>query len=121
MDALKVIEGGNVDALMADLGRRARVAAQRVALASAEEKDAALRAMAVRIRADERAILAANAEDLADARDKGQSGAFIDRLAPSDRVAVAGFGIGAPSTAFTADRERIKQVIGRMFQTYPKK
>ena len=80
MDALKVIEGGNVDALMADLGRRARVAAQRVALASAEEKNAALRAMAVRIRADERAILAANAEDLADARDKGQSGAFIDRL-----------------------------------------
>src|SRR6187200_241186 len=80
MDALKVIEGGNVDALMADLGRRARVAARRVALASAEEKNAALRAMAVRIRADERAILAANAEDLADARDKGQSGAFIDRL-----------------------------------------
>ena len=34
MDALKVIEGGNVDALMADLGRRARVAARRVALAS---------------------------------------------------------------------------------------
>jgi glutamate-5-semialdehyde dehydrogenase len=80
MDALKVIEGGNVDALMADLGRRARVAARRVALASAEEKNVALRAMAVRIRADERAILAANAEDLADARDKGQSGAFIDRL-----------------------------------------
>ncbi len=80
MDALKVIEGGDVDALMADLGRRARIAAQRVALASAEEKNAALRAMAIRIRAHERAILAANAEDLADARDKGQSGAFIDRL-----------------------------------------
>ena len=80
MDALKVIEGGDVDTLMADLGRRARIAAQRVALASAEEKNAALRAMAIRIRAHERAILAANAEDLADARDKGQSGAFIDRL-----------------------------------------
>ena len=80
MDALKVIEGGDVDALMADLGRRARIAAQRVALASAEEKNAALRAMAICIRAHERAILAANAEDLADARDKGQSGAFIDRL-----------------------------------------
>jgi glutamate-5-semialdehyde dehydrogenase len=80
MDALKVIEGGDVDALMADLGRRARIAAQRVALASAEEKNAALRAMAISIRAHERAILAANAEDLADARDKGQSGAFIDRL-----------------------------------------
>ena len=80
MDALKVIEGGDVNTLMADLGRRARIAAQRVALASAEEKNAALRAMAIRIRAHERAILAANAEDLADARDKGQSGAFIDRL-----------------------------------------
>ena len=80
MDALKVIEGGDVNTLMADLGRRARIAAQRVALASAEEKNAALRAMAICIRAHERAILAANAEDLADARDKGQSGAFIDRL-----------------------------------------
>ncbi len=40
--------------------------------------------------------------------------AFIDRLAPSDRVAVAGFGVGAPSTPFTADRARIKQAIGRM-------
>jgi VWFA-related protein len=40
--------------------------------------------------------------------------AFIDRLAPSDRVAVAGFGTGAPATTFTADRARIKQAIGRM-------
>ena len=74
------------DALMADLGRRARIAARRVALASAEEKNAALRAMAVRIRAHERAILAANAEDLAEARDKGQSGAFIDRLVLEPRA-----------------------------------
>ena len=40
--------------------------------------------------------------------------AFIDRLAPSDRVAVAGFGTGAPSTTFTADRARIKQALARM-------
>jgi VWFA-related protein len=40
--------------------------------------------------------------------------AFIDRLAPSDRVAVAGFGVGAPSTTFTADRARVKAAIGRM-------
>ena len=32
MDALKVIESGNIDALMADLGRRTRGAARRVAL-----------------------------------------------------------------------------------------
>ena len=40
--------------------------------------------------------------------------AFIDRLAPSDRVAVAGFGTGAPATTFTADRARIKQALSRM-------
>jgi VWFA-related protein len=39
---------------------------------------------------------------------------FVDRLAPSDRIAVAGFGIGAPSTPFTSDRERIKQALSRM-------
>ena len=39
---------------------------------------------------------------------------FIDRLLPSDRIAVAGFGTGAPATVFTADRARVKQVISRM-------
>lgn len=39
---------------------------------------------------------------------------FIDRLMPSDRVAVAGIGVGAPATVFTADRARIKQAISRM-------
>jgi VWFA-related protein len=40
--------------------------------------------------------------------------AFIDKLAPSDRVAVAGIGLGAPSTTFTSDRARVKQAISRM-------
>jgi len=39
---------------------------------------------------------------------------FVDRLAPSDRIAVAGFGIGAPATPFTSDRERIKKALQRM-------
>ncbi len=39
---------------------------------------------------------------------------FIDRLLPSDRVAVAGIGVGAPSTVFTSDRTRVKQAIARM-------
>lgn len=80
MDALKVIESGSIDALMADLGRQARGAARRVALASAEDKNAALRAMAACIRTRKDAILAANAGDLAEAEAKGQTGAFIDRL-----------------------------------------
>jgi glutamate-5-semialdehyde dehydrogenase len=66
--------------LMADLGRRARVAARRLAPTSAAEKDAALRAMAACIRARADAILSANAEDVAEAGAKGQSSAFIDRL-----------------------------------------
>ena len=40
--------------------------------------------------------------------------AFIDKLTPSDRVAVAGVGFGAPATAFTSDRARVKQAISRM-------
>jgi len=40
--------------------------------------------------------------------------AFIDRLSPSDRIAVAGFGIGAPATPFTSDHDRVKRAIARM-------
>ena len=40
--------------------------------------------------------------------------AFIDRLMPSDRVAVAGIGVDGPGAVFTADRARAKQVISRM-------
>jgi VWFA-related protein len=40
--------------------------------------------------------------------------AFIDRLLPSDRIAVTGFGRGSPSTPFTADHDRTKRAIARM-------
>jgi VWFA-related protein len=40
--------------------------------------------------------------------------AFIDRLQSSDRIAVIGFGRGAPSTPFTADHEMVKQAVNRM-------
>jgi len=40
--------------------------------------------------------------------------AFLDRLLPSDRIAIAGFGPGAPATVFTSDRQRIKQALSRM-------
>lgn len=39
---------------------------------------------------------------------------FLDRLQPSDRTAVIGLGPGAPSTSFTADRERLKKTIERL-------
>lgn len=74
------VERPSVPALMADLGHRARRAARRVALATPGEKNAALNAMAGSIRMRAAAILAANAEDLAEAKAKGQTHAFIDRL-----------------------------------------
>jgi glutamate-5-semialdehyde dehydrogenase len=66
---------------MAGIGRRARDAAEQLALSPAEAKAAALRAAAaaVRRRADD--ILAANAEDVAEASGAGIGAALIDRLA----------------------------------------
>jgi VWFA-related protein len=40
--------------------------------------------------------------------------AFIDRLSANDRIAVTGFGFGAPATPFTADRQRVKAALSRM-------
>ncbi len=40
--------------------------------------------------------------------------AFLDRLLPADRVAVVGLGPGTASTAFTADRARVKRALGLM-------
>jgi glutamate-5-semialdehyde dehydrogenase len=78
---LKSIEGtSDIAAAMAEIGRRARAAARALALASAEEKNEALRAMAAALRAQESAILAANAEDVAEARAASGTAAFIDRL-----------------------------------------
>src|SRR5262245_11696246 len=76
---LKSIEGRDVAAAMHEIGLRARAAA--LALVPAEQKDAALTAIANAIRARAEPILAANAEDLAEARATGATAAFLDRLA----------------------------------------
>jgi glutamate-5-semialdehyde dehydrogenase len=68
-----------------ELGRRAKRAARVLALAPSEQKDAALTAMADALRAQLREILAANAQDLAEARASGASAAFLDRLALDDK------------------------------------
>ena len=78
---LKSIEGtGDIAATMAEIGRRARAAARVLALAPTAQKDRALAAMARAIRASTARILAANAEDLAEARKAAATGAFLDRL-----------------------------------------
>jgi len=70
----------DLPALMADLAIHARQAARVLALAPSTQKDAALAAMAAALRAATKDILAANAEDVAEARTAGATSAFIDRL-----------------------------------------
>ena len=79
---LKSIEGsGDIAAALGEIGRRARAAARALALAPADQKNRALGAMAAAVRAQTSLILAANAEDVAEARAAGVTGAFLDRLA----------------------------------------
>ncbi|HZL29730.1 MAG TPA: glutamate-5-semialdehyde dehydrogenase [Pseudolabrys sp.] len=82
---LKSIEGtGDLAGSMAAIGRQARVAARVLALAPAAQKNQALDGMAKAIRAAKARILAANAEDLAEAKASGMAGAFLDRLRLDD-------------------------------------
>jgi glutamate-5-semialdehyde dehydrogenase len=67
-------------ALIAEMGRRARAAAAVLALAPTATKAAALTASARALRANEAAILAANAEDMARGQANGLSNAMLDRL-----------------------------------------
>ena len=62
------------------LALAAKKASRALALAPTAVRDQALRAAAAALRADEAAILAANAEDLALARAKGLAEAMVDRL-----------------------------------------
>ncbi|MBV9953855.1 MAG: glutamate-5-semialdehyde dehydrogenase [Pseudolabrys sp.] len=85
--SLKTIEGTpDVAALMRDIGRRARAAARVLALAPAEQKNRALKAMAGALRADRGAILAANGEDIAEAKAASANAAFLDRLTLNDKA-----------------------------------
>ncbi len=65
---------------MAQMGARARAAAQVLATASAEAKTRALHAAADALDAARTEILAANARDMAAAEDKGLGQAMLDRL-----------------------------------------
>jgi glutamate-5-semialdehyde dehydrogenase len=63
-----------------DIARTAKKASRALALAPTAVRDAALRAAAQALRADEATILEANAKDLATAQAKGLTDAMTDRL-----------------------------------------
>jgi glutamate-5-semialdehyde dehydrogenase len=73
----------DLDALMLDMGRRARAATTLLAEATGEQRSAALSAMADALTAAGVDILAANARDVERARANGLGEALIDRLALS--------------------------------------
>jgi glutamate-5-semialdehyde dehydrogenase len=74
---------------MREIGREARKAARVLALAPAAQKTQALAAMAKAIRGSRAKILAANAEDRADAKSGGATAAFLDRYAYRARAGSA--------------------------------
>ena len=79
--SLKAIDGNaDLPALMTELAGRARAAARVLALAPTEQKNRALDAMERAVRANAQTILAANAEDVAEARASGITASFLDRL-----------------------------------------
>ncbi len=71
---------GDLAATMAEIGRCARDAAAALALVPAEAKGRALRQAADAVRSQANEILAANAEDIAEAESAGIGAALIDRL-----------------------------------------
>jgi glutamate-5-semialdehyde dehydrogenase len=78
---LKSVEGtGDIAAALGEIGRQGRAAARVLALASTVQKDRALELMAAAVRGQVSRILSANAEDIAEARNGGMTGAFLDRL-----------------------------------------
>jgi glutamate-5-semialdehyde dehydrogenase len=78
---LKAVAGaGSLTATMREIGRAARSAARALALATPAQKNRALAAMAKAIRGSRAAILAANAQDRAEAQAGGAGAAFLDRL-----------------------------------------
>jgi glutamate-5-semialdehyde dehydrogenase len=70
----------DIGSYMQGLGRAARDAARLLARAGTEAKDRGLAAIADCIRKNEKAILDANAQDVAQAKKAGSDAAFVDRL-----------------------------------------
>nr|WP_272484737.1 glutamate-5-semialdehyde dehydrogenase [Zeimonas sediminis] len=92
----------DIDAYVADLGRRARRASREMARAGTAAKNRALQATAAAIRDAAPALKAANAKDLEAARAAGHDPAFVDRLALTDSV-IAGMADGLAQIAALPD------------------
>ncbi len=102
MTALRSVETRDLPAVMAELGAAARAAAEVLATTPSASKNAALGAAAQAIRADRAAILAANAKDMAAARERGLRAALLDRL-ELDEARIEAMAAGLDEIAELAD------------------
>ncbi|MBL8599923.1 MAG: glutamate-5-semialdehyde dehydrogenase [Devosia sp.] len=75
----------DVKSIMTAIGQRARKAARVLAYATTDAKNLALTAAADAIITESLALLAANAEDIVAAKERGISSAFLDRLTLTDK------------------------------------
>ena len=76
----------DLQAVIAHMGAAARAASARMAAASTAAKNAALLALARRLRGDTAALQAANAQDIAAARSAGLPAPMVDRLKLTEAV-----------------------------------
>ncbi|MBB6308444.1 glutamate-5-semialdehyde dehydrogenase [Xanthobacter tagetidis] len=101
-DAGRSVPPAELGAFMLEMGRRARAAARALALADPAAKTAALKAAAAAIRAAAPDILAANAQDVAEAQAGGMTGSFLDRLTLTP-ARIAAMAEGIDTVAALAD------------------
>lgn len=99
---MKDLTTSEADALIAEMGRKAREAAAVLAETTAERKHAALIGAAEAIRKTEDAILDANVLDMHHAEEKGLSPAMLDRL-KLDPARIRAMAEGLRSVAAQAD------------------
>jgi glutamate-5-semialdehyde dehydrogenase len=109
---LKAVEAsGKLEATMREIGRQARGAARVLALAPTAQKNRALAAMAEAIRGSRAKILAANAEDQAEAKSAGATPAFLDRLS------LDGKGVAAMAQGLDVIR-KLKDPVGTVLASW---
>ena len=101
----------DVRAAMRAIGQEARAAARALTTAPAEQKNFALAAATRALREHAADVLAANARDLGEAKAKGATAAFLDRLM-LDEARVAGMARGLEDVA------RLPDPVGRVLATF---
>ncbi|MGE0669028.1 MAG: glutamate-5-semialdehyde dehydrogenase [Sphingomonadales bacterium] len=94
--------GNDIESTMQALGAAAKDAARMLATVPTEKKNTALLEAARAVRARRAEILAANAKDLAAAKERGLSGALIDRLT-LDEARIEGMANGLDEVAELTD------------------